>query len=95
MQDVNHDGKLDLVVSGFTNTVDILLGNGDGTFSNTSAGGSSYGGVGPSVVAVADFDGDGTLDIAVASHNGIGILRGLGNLTSPGATRIPGRSVSL
>ena len=89
VQDVNHDGKLDLVVSGFNNTVDILLGNGDGTFSNTSAGGSSYGGVGPSVVAVADFDGDGTLDIAVASHNGIGILRGLGNLTYQAPLEFP------
>lgn len=80
VQDINHDGKLDLIVSGFNDTVDILLGNGDGTFSNASAGGTSYAGVAPNVVAVSDFDGDGTLDIAVASHNGIGILRGLGNL---------------
>jgi len=89
LNDINHDGHLDLVVSGFNNTVDILLGNGDGTFSNTSAGGSSYAGVGPNVVAVSDFDGDGTLDIAVASHNGIGILLGLGNLTYQAASEFP------
>jgi hypothetical protein len=89
LNDINHDGHLDLVVSGFNNTVDILLGKGDGTFSNTSAGGSSYAGVGPTVVAVSDFDGDGTLDIAVASHNGIGILRGLGNLTYQAPSEFP------
>ncbi len=81
LSDINHDGHLDMVISSFSDFVDILLGNGDGTFSNTSAGGSSYAGVAPTVIAVNDFDGDGILDIAVASHNGIGILRGLGNLT--------------
>ena len=89
LKDVNHDGHIDLVVSGFNNTVDILLGNGDGTFSNSSAGGASYAGVGPQVIAVKDYDGDGTLDIAVASHNGIGILRGSGNPTYQAPSEFP------
>ena len=81
LKDMNHDGHLDMVVSGFYNTVDVLLGKGDGTFSNASAGGSTYAGLAPFVVAVDDFNGDGILDIAVTSHNGIGILRGQPNLT--------------
>jgi hypothetical protein len=89
LYDMNHDGHLDMVVSGFGDTVDILLGNADGTFSNASAGGSTYAGVGPTVVAVEDFDGDGILDIAVGSHNGIGILRGQPGLTYANVSQFP------
>ena len=47
-------------------TVTILLGNGDGTF--TQASGSPYtAGKGPVSIAAADFNGDGKLDIAVAN----------------------------
>jgi len=46
--------------------VTILLGNGDGTF--TQASGSPYPvGQGPDAIAAADFNGDGKLDIAVAN----------------------------
>lgn len=95
VKDMNNDGHPDLVVSGFFDTVDILLNRGDGTFSNTSAGGSSYAGVNPEVVAVEDFDGDGTLDIAVVSWNGLGILRGLGNLTYASVEQYPATNVTL
>lgn len=95
VKDMNKDGYPDLVVSGFFDTVDILLNRGDGTFSNTSAGGSSYAGVNPEVVAVQDFDGDGTLDIAVVSWNGLGILRGLGNLTYASVEQYPATNVTL
>jgi hypothetical protein len=77
--DFNHDGKLDLAVS--TNTaVSILLGNGDGTFQaavNYTAGSL------PSAIAIADFNGDGYADLAVANQdsNNVSILLGNGDGT--------------
>jgi hypothetical protein len=67
--DFDGNGTLDLAVAEsnpFTGqgAVIILLGNGDGTF---GAAQSYAAGPRPSSVAAADFDGDGTLDLAVAN----------------------------
>jgi hypothetical protein len=77
--DFNGDGKLDVAASGqfgTNSTVNILLGNGDGTF---SAGASYTGDRSPASIAVADFNGDGKLDFAVANLEGIGIGVWIGN----------------
>jgi hypothetical protein len=71
--------NLDLTVTqefGGTSQIQILLGNGDGTFRL----GPTYP-VGPSPisVAVADFNGDHKLDLAVAENGGIGVGVFLGN----------------
>lgn len=68
-----------LVVNSATNNVSALLGNGDGTFQE--AAGSPYAvGKTPSSLVVADFNGDGNLDFAVANSadNTISVFRGNG-----------------
>jgi hypothetical protein len=70
----------DLVITNSTsNNVTVLLGNGDGTFQE--AAGSPYPvGNNPSSVVVADFNGDGNPDFAVANQgdNTISVFKGDG-----------------
>jgi hypothetical protein len=77
--DFNRDGTLDLAVAENTPTaasINILLGNGDGTFRI----GASYPVLtSPRSIAVADFRDDGVLDLAVADFLGAGISVLLGN----------------
>jgi hypothetical protein len=84
----------DLVVANSTsNNVTVLLGNGDGTFQE--AAGSPYAvGKNPSSVVVADFNGDGNPDFAVANKddNTISIFEGNGR---GGFTEFPGSPFTL
>lgn len=77
--DFNHDGKLDLATAGTygaSSSVNILLGNGDGTFRD----GASYPGeTSPVAIAVGDFNGDHNLDLAIANGEGVGVSVMLGN----------------
>jgi hypothetical protein len=61
--DFNHDGKPDLAVADFnTNTVSILIGNGDGTFQpHIEYATTTF----PFGIVVGDFNGDGQVDLAV------------------------------
>jgi hypothetical protein len=64
--DLNGDGKADLAVLDYPD-VSILLGNGDGTFQPAANFGSS----GLASLTIADFNGDGSPDIATT---GISLL---------------------
>ena len=82
--DLNGDGKLDLVVANSdSNTVSVLLGNGDGTFQTHVEYSVGKGATAPSSVALGDFNGDGKLDLVVAnaSSNNVSVLLGNGDGT--------------
>lgn len=64
--DFNMDGHIDIAVAdSANNTVDILLGNGDGTF---QAAVSYPTGSTPVALVAQDFDGDGQPDLAVVNQ---------------------------
>lgn len=90
--DVNHDGKLDLVVANTCSVdscnglISVLLGNGNGTF--RAAKNFQSGGMYASSVAVADVNEDGKLDVVVANGcndcavgSYVGVLLGNGDGT--------------
>jgi hypothetical protein len=82
--DVDGDGKLDLVVtleSGIvpdtSDSVAVLLGKGDGSFSTPQG----YAvGTTPNALAIADLDGNGTLDIVTGNSgsSSVSVLLGRG-----------------
>src|ERR1700733_4573693 len=89
--DFNHDGNADLVAtSGYDNTVIVLLGHGDGTFSPANGSPITVGNF-PEAVKIGDFNEDGLQDLAVANakDNTISILLGNGDGTFTAATGSP------
>jgi hypothetical protein len=79
--DFNDDGQADLLVTSgiLGSAVSVLLGNGDGTFSQPSGLSSAGCTYGSCIPFVADFDGDGQLDVAVHSNGGVAVLKGSGD----------------
>jgi FG-GAP-like repeat/Bacterial Ig-like domain (group 3) len=69
--DFNGDGRLDYAIPTNAGPVLILLGKGDGTFSNGTTVNPQSGFV-PTSVVVGDFNGDGKQDMAVLSATGGG-----------------------
>jgi hypothetical protein len=66
--DVNHDGKLDLIVANDEDeTVTVLLGDGQGHFSPAKASAVPAGHL-PNDIAVADMNHDGHPDLVIANH---------------------------
>ena len=86
--DINGDGINDIVTCGVADnrsSVDVLLGNGDGTF---QAPRESSVGPGPGAIALGDFNLDGHLDVVTANFgidggfsNTISVLLGYGDGT--------------
>jgi hypothetical protein len=88
--DFNRDGKLDLVLTNRSNnTVEVLRGNGDGTFQSNPL--ILPVGAGASSVAVGDFLHNGNLDLAVTNSGSgtVSVLLGNGDGTFQAATNVP------
>jgi trimeric autotransporter adhesin len=79
--DLNADGKLDLVVTSDTEDggyyLSTLLGHGDGSFASPTTYNSYYGQLFSQTLA--DFNGDGNVDVAAAGWQMYGALVYLGN----------------
>ena len=77
--DFNGDGKLDLAMSEWSpgGQIEVLLGNGDGTFQ--AAQSFDSGGLQGSEIAATDLNGDGKMDLIVSNEVGNSISIFLGN----------------
>jgi hypothetical protein len=78
--DINKDERLDiLVANNGSDSVGVLLGNGDGTLQAAISYG--VGGSGASSIAVGDLNGDGNPDLAIGVGRGLSVLLGNGDGT--------------
>lgn len=89
--DVNGDGNPDLVVASqcasssncANGAVSVLLGNGDGTFQAAQTTTTPYPLDFPESLSLADFNGDGFLDVASSSGNVLLLGNGDGTFATP------------
>ena len=96
--DINKDGKMDYIVSNnASNTISVLLGNGDGTLQpkiDTPAN------LAPRGIAVSDFDKDGKLDLVIGNAGNAGIVtvlpgRGDGTFRTPVPVTLGGNEIAV
>ena len=89
VSDFNGDGKPDLVISDFEEaSVNILLGNGDGTFQPKTTYFITGPNGTPNSMALADFNGDGAVDMVMVDFHGLTVVVREGN-TSATNTDVP------
>jgi autotransporter-associated beta strand protein len=90
LADLTGDGKLDIITDDASGSINVLMGNGNGTFqaaTSFSAGAGSY------CLAIADLNGDNIPDLIQANRSpgtGLKVLIGNGNGTFQAPTNISG-----
>ena len=91
--DFNGDGKMDLVITNPSfDQVDVVLGDGTGHFAS-APGSPLFSGYAPTAVLVADFNGDGRVDVAVANWTSDNVATLLNDSTQTSVTGSPNPSV--
>ncbi len=94
--DLNNDGNVDIVpINGGQGRFEVVLGNGDGTFDAAVPYTLSFGGGTSTHGALADIDGDGFLDVIIATagasnmqvarNDGTGVFTAFPEFILPGA----------
>ncbi len=84
--DLNADSRPDMIAPSWSgNSVQVRLGNDDGTFGSLQ---SFTTGAGPRSVAIGDFTGDGIPDLVTANSADVSLLTGNGNGTFQDAESI-------
>src|SRR4051812_13099756 len=79
--DFNGDGKLDAFVTDGSQSLRLMLGNGDGTFTENDV---SAPGTNPGPIRAVDVNGDGLLDAVTVSNGGnaaVTVLLNTGNVS--------------
>jgi VCBS repeat protein/HYR domain-containing protein/thrombospondin type 3 repeat protein len=93
--DLNHDGRVDLVIGNGgvyydpqSSSISVLIGNGDGTFAAERRYATS---ASPRQLALGDFNEDGHVDVAVTNYDSgiVSLFAGVGDGTLTSLPSVP------
>lgn len=87
LADFNHDNKLDLAVTGNSNRVSLLLGNGDGSFQPALEAPSDE--ASPMAMHVGKIDADDDLDLQIFGSSSVLLGNGDGSFYAGPALPVP------